>query len=118
MAVQLGVGNSTLEKWVHAHRKRTGELAAMSQAEKRIRELERQEAHLQEVNDIQKKQMRTLPIWQIGGVKVKANATRATQHGRTVHGSSSQPKWSLRLATEIQIKRTFCLTQVNVGQGL
>jgi len=55
VANQLGVGHSTLDKWVRAHRQRTGQLAALTQEQKRIRELERQVAHLQEVNDILKK---------------------------------------------------------------
>ena len=55
VASQLGMGCSTLDKWVRAHRGRTGQLAALSQEQKRIRELERQVAHLQEVNDVLKK---------------------------------------------------------------
>ena len=55
VASQLGIGYSTLDKWVRAHRKRSGQLLALSQEQKRIRELERQVAHLQEVNDILKK---------------------------------------------------------------
>ena len=55
VASQLGIGYSTLDKWVRAHRGRTGQLAALSQEQKRIRELERQVAHLQEVNDVLKK---------------------------------------------------------------
>jgi transposase len=55
VANQLGVGYSTLDKWVRAHRRHTGQLAALNQEQKRIRELERQVAHLQEVNDILKK---------------------------------------------------------------
>ena len=52
LAHSLGVGYSTLDKWVRAHRRPTGQLAALNQEQKRIRELERQVAHLQEVNDI------------------------------------------------------------------
>lgn len=55
VASQLGVGYSTLDKWVRAHRKSTGQLVAQTQEQKRIRDLERQVAHLQEVNDILKK---------------------------------------------------------------
>lgn len=55
VARQLGIGYSTLDKWVRSHRRRTGELAAVPQEQRRIRELERQLAHLQEVNDILKK---------------------------------------------------------------
>ena len=55
VASQLGIGYSTLDKWVRAYRGRTGQLAALSQEQKRIRELERQVAHLQEVNDVLKK---------------------------------------------------------------
>jgi transposase len=55
VARSLGIGHSTLDKWVRAHRQQTGQLAALNQEQKRIRELERQVAHLQEVNDILKK---------------------------------------------------------------
>ncbi len=55
VASYLGIGYSTLDKWVRAHRERTGQLVALTQEQKRIRELERQVAHLQEVNDILKK---------------------------------------------------------------
>jgi transposase len=55
VANQLGVGHSTLDKWVRAQRRRNGQLAVLTQEQKRIRELERQVAHLQEVNDILKK---------------------------------------------------------------
>lgn len=55
VARQLGIGYSTLDKWVRAHRGRTGQLVALTQEQKRIRELERQVAHLQEVNDVLKK---------------------------------------------------------------
>jgi transposase len=55
VAHSLGIGYSTLDKWVRAHRRQTGQLAALNQEQKRIRELERQVAHLQEVNDILKK---------------------------------------------------------------
>lgn len=55
VAQQLGIGHSTLDKWVRAQRKSTGQLQALTQEQKRIRELERQVSHLQEVNDILKK---------------------------------------------------------------
>ena len=55
VASQLGIGYSTLDKWVRAYRRRTGQLAALTQEQKRIRELERQVAHLQEVNEVLKK---------------------------------------------------------------
>lgn len=55
VAQRLGIGHSTLDKWVRAHRRQTGQLAALNQEQRRIRELERQVAHLQEVNDILKK---------------------------------------------------------------
>lgn len=55
VANQLGVGYSTLDKWVRTHRKNTGQLAALTQEQTRIRDLERQVAHLQEVNEILKK---------------------------------------------------------------
>ncbi|MDC0113053.1 transposase [Burkholderiaceae bacterium] len=55
VAHSLGIGHSTSDKWVHAHRRQAGQLAALNQEQKRIRELERQVAHLQEVNDILKK---------------------------------------------------------------
>ena len=55
VASQLGIGYSTLDKWVRVHRRRTGQLAALTQEQRRIRELERQVAHLQEVNEVLKK---------------------------------------------------------------
>jgi transposase len=55
VASQLGIGYSTLDKWVRAHRRRTGQLAALTREQKRIRELERQVAHLQELNEVLKK---------------------------------------------------------------
>jgi transposase len=55
VARRLGIGHSTLEKWVRAHRIQTGQLESLNLEQKRIRELERQVAHLQEVNDILKK---------------------------------------------------------------
>jgi len=55
VASQLDIGYSTLDKWVRAHRRRTGQLAALTHEQKRIRELERQVAHLQEVNEVLKK---------------------------------------------------------------
>jgi hypothetical protein len=55
VAHSLGIGYSTSDKWVRAHRRQTGQLAALNQEQKRIRELERQVAHLQEVNDTLKR---------------------------------------------------------------
>ena len=55
VAQRLGIGHSTLDKWVRAHRRQTGQLDALNQEQKRIRELERQVVHLREVNDILKK---------------------------------------------------------------
>ena len=47
LAHSLGIGYSTLDKWVRAHRRQTGQFAALNQEQKRIRELEHQVAHLQ-----------------------------------------------------------------------
>ena len=38
-AHSLGIGHSTSDKWVRAHRRQTVQLAALNQEQKRIREL-------------------------------------------------------------------------------
>jgi transposase len=57
IAKQLGVGYSTLDNWIRQHRQSIGSQAAtaMSAEQQRIRALEKQVAHLTEVNDILKK---------------------------------------------------------------
>ena len=54
---QLGVGYSTLDHWLRQHRHGLGSHAtsAMNAEQQRIRQLEKQVAHLSEVNDILKK---------------------------------------------------------------
>jgi transposase len=56
-AKQLGVGYSTLDKWIRLHRSSIGSVAAsaMTTEQQRIRALEKQVSHLTEVNDILKK---------------------------------------------------------------
>jgi transposase len=52
----LGIGLSTLDKWVRSARSKSGLLApTLSAEQKRLRELEEENAHLREVNDILKK---------------------------------------------------------------
>lgn len=57
IAKQLGVGYSTLDNWIRQYRQSIGSQAAtaMSAEQQRIRALEKQVAHLTEVNDILKK---------------------------------------------------------------
>lgn len=57
IAKQLGVGYSTLDNWLRAHRQAIGHVAAsaMTAEQQRIRALEKQVAHLNEVNEILKK---------------------------------------------------------------
>ena len=57
VAKQLGVGYSTLDNWLRQHRQRIGGVAATAHTaeQQRIRVLEKQVAHLTEVNDILKK---------------------------------------------------------------
>ncbi len=54
---QFGIGNSTLDKWLREHRLANGGKARndLSLDQQRIRQLEREVAHLREVNDIIKK---------------------------------------------------------------
>jgi transposase len=56
-AKQFGIGNSTLDKWLREHRLTNGCKARndLSADQQRIRQLEREVAHLKEVNDIRKK---------------------------------------------------------------
>lgn len=60
IAKQFGVGYSTLDHWLRQHRQSVGEeLASVLDADKqRIRALEKQVAHLTEVNDILNFKMR------------------------------------------------------------
>ena len=53
----LGVGYSTLDKWMRKHRQSigAGASATLSTDQQRLRALERENAHLREVNDILKK---------------------------------------------------------------
>lgn len=52
----LGIGLSTLDKWVRSSKRKSGALVPLLTAEqKRLRELEKENAHLREVNDILKK---------------------------------------------------------------
>jgi transposase len=52
----LGIGLSTLDKWVRSAKSKQGGLApTMTAEQKRLRELEKENAHLREVNDILKK---------------------------------------------------------------
>jgi transposase len=57
IATQLGVGYSTLDNWLRQHRQSIGGAAskALNDDQKRIRQLEREVAHLKEVNEIIKK---------------------------------------------------------------
>ena len=98
VAQQLGIGHSTLDKWVRAQRKSTGQLQALTQEQKRIRDLERQVSHLQEVNEILKKRPCTLPTRQIGEVHLYAKAPGAIQHACALHGFTGQPQWLLCMA--------------------
>ncbi len=54
---QFGIGNSTLDKWLREHRLANGGKARndLTLDQQRIRQLEREVAHLKEVNDIIKK---------------------------------------------------------------
>ena len=54
---QFGIGYSTLDKWLRAHRLSIGLKASneLSTDQQRIRQLEREVAHLREVNEIIKK---------------------------------------------------------------
>jgi transposase len=54
---QFGLGNSTLDKWLRDHRQANGGNARkdLSADQQRIRQLERELAHLREVNEIIKK---------------------------------------------------------------
>jgi transposase-like protein len=56
-AKQFGIGYSTLDKWLREHRLAHGGKARndLSADQQRIRQLEREVAHLREVNDIIKK---------------------------------------------------------------
>jgi transposase len=51
----LGIGMSTLDKWVRSAKGKSGSLAPILTAEqKRLGELEKENAHLREVNEILK----------------------------------------------------------------
>jgi transposase len=53
----LGIGLSTLYKWQHLYRKQLGQSASqtLTSEQQRLRSLERENAHLREVNEILKK---------------------------------------------------------------
>ena len=53
----LGIGLSTLHKWQHAHRQHIGSAATqtLTAEQQRLKVLERENAHLREVNEILKK---------------------------------------------------------------
>lgn len=55
VAQSLGVGVSTLDKWVSAAKGSSAGTLALSAEQKRIRELEKENAYLREVNEIIKK---------------------------------------------------------------
>ena len=55
VAQSLGVGVSTLDKWVRTAKGSSAGVSALSAEQKRIRELEKENAHLREVNEIIKK---------------------------------------------------------------
>ena len=57
VAKQLGVGYSTLDNWLRQQRHSIGDesASALNVDKQRIRQLEKQVAHLTEVNDILKK---------------------------------------------------------------
>lgn len=55
VAQSLGIGISTLDRWVQIARRKGVSVAPMSAEHKRIGELEKEVAHLREVNEIIKK---------------------------------------------------------------
>ena len=55
IAADLGVGYSTLDKWVRQHRAQAGPERKLSADQERIKQLEKEVAHLREVNEIVKK---------------------------------------------------------------
>ena len=55
VAQSLGIGVSTLDKWVRLQRGQGQVGQALSAEQKRIRELEKEVAHLREVNEVIKK---------------------------------------------------------------
>jgi transposase-like protein len=57
IAKQLGVGYSTLDSWLRKHRQTLthSQVQNLSSEQQRIRQLERENAHLREVNEIIKK---------------------------------------------------------------
>jgi transposase len=55
LAAELGVGASTLDKWVRAERLNAGAERKLTVEQERIKQLEKEVAHLREVNEIIKK---------------------------------------------------------------
>jgi len=55
VAESLGVGVSTLDKWVRAAKGSSAGASTLSVEQKRLRELEKENAYLREVNEIIKK---------------------------------------------------------------
>ena len=55
VAADLGVGFSTLDKWVRQHCAQAGPERKLSADQERIKQLEKEVAHLLEVNEIVKK---------------------------------------------------------------
>ena len=55
VAADLGVGYSTLDKWVRQHRAQAGPERKLTADQERIKQLEKEVAHLREVNEIVKK---------------------------------------------------------------
>ena len=55
LAKELGVGYSTLDKWLRDHRQTGGAVRELTGEQKRIKALEKELADLREVNEILKK---------------------------------------------------------------
>lgn len=55
LAKELGIGYSTLERWVREHKQANGLERKLSTEQQRINELEKEVAYLREVNEVIKK---------------------------------------------------------------
>lgn len=55
LAKELGIGYSTLDKWLRDHRQAGGAVRELTAEQKRIKALEKELADLREVNEILKK---------------------------------------------------------------
>lgn len=55
LAGELGIGYSTLDKWLRDHRKAGGAARELTAEQKRIKALEKENADLREINEILKK---------------------------------------------------------------